>query len=1707
MSTHNFFILAIPGATMADNTVNVGINVTDNGTTAGITRNVEHLRDVLDQAAVSAARVNTRASATPVAAAGSATTGRIIAASTTPGMSAGEGRDYGTSRAVGGGTGAGARDFAKESVGLGGVVRLYATFAANIYAVSTAFEALNKASAADRMIKSSEMLSISMGANLKSIAKNLQEVTDYSLSMQEATQFTNMGISAGLAGKQIENLTKIAKGAASALGRDTGESIRRIITGTAKQEQEILDELGIFIKAKDAYKEYAKKFDIKGGADSLTAQQKVVAYADAVEKAGEKWKDFAEIPDPFSKFKAKGSEALQELLTNINKLIIPIISFLSESSDRIKAILVVVGIMLTRRALPELKNIFTNLFTFDAAKAKAEGDLARYTAVKSYADITAALEIKQAERAAMLAKPMGKPELASTVATAAGGLAATRGIPGGIDVTKLTSAIAAKDLALYESRAQIENKVLTTLEAQVKVSQNKSIVVQKLIDQGLISNKSTETNLILGREGLSIAEKTFASIDANNIQLKAQALIDAELVGLGKQQLVQREQLVALGKAGGTIPLGPVSGSTTAAVGAGAAAGAAATAAAAGATTVHTAATDVNTAAIAANNGMRAANIVATEAGIVVNAAAITSLSAFNAALAQSAAAHARLATTMGLGLRASFVVFGQVLAATAVSMWSFNASMGFGARAAHVFGSAVVMATEAVAILGKLLSRFFGWIMIAYTAWELFGDKIKSIIGINTELSAKQEELEKQTKTYNETLAVAGAATDLLNEKRSKGLNTLEDIIAAHRVELTSITDVLNAFTAAEDKKKEVIKQKQIDLAREEAVRNKQVFDETAYYLKKSAENIELTEAEKNSYLDLAKKHQDLANSKTKDMQDERISIVETAKARTNLATIEDATRRKLGSSGNSAIVSIQPEVIKAQDELNKAIEKENALKYENIDIVKRLTIATIEFLGLRNKVNQQQSAADAAAQAAAAEYEKGFDKIQDRRKELLDPTTKIRDVKVEETINNFKKLFEYTGSAIALAAQRKKIEEELQKTVEKTIGQTKVHAAAQATLIAYQKAVNSGQTNFKEILKDILPFLDIFAKKVDDSVRAPVFRPYTDAALAGFIELKSKVDASETSIKRANMELSDVTRIDSRTKAIQGYSNAEQLASMNTIRNKIAEEEQTKAETAAQLEFDKIANKKDKDQAPKAREQELTAATKALAVAKDTAKLTKEQADANNKTIKQDNEINVVLGLIQKKYEAIDRVMAESNARSNAALDLDKARLDALSQLNAYSERGLAIRTRAMEQDRIDNSYAQALAQATKDRSKAQEDLNARIDNDVKLAGTRTTEEKRIEEIYQNKITLAGTANNLAKDTLKISTDTKLNQAEQNELVEEQNFALGRLDVLKARELITNDEYIARKRVLELSNIQQRSDRERNITLEAYNKDLEGLQGQLAGAMEFNQPTEGTQDAIKAVLADRDARLTSMQRIKDAKVEQAEWDAKQNERQVGYTEVFKSSFNSMGDAIMEFAKTGKLNFKSLINDMIAGLVKLELKMAMSRMMEGMGGFGGIASKAISFFTGVPTPGAISASDVPMAPNAPFPSALGSVYDSPIKTFAMGGAFSNSIVSSPTLFKFASGAGLMGEAGPEAIMPLKRDPQGNLGVRGGSNGGGNVEVVVNNFGSEKATTKETTDSKGNRKIEVVIGDLSAGEITRSGSSSQRAIRSTFGMQPQLIRR
>jgi len=86
---------------------------------------------------------------------------------------------------------------------------------------------------------------------------------------------------------------------------------------------------------------------------------------------------------------------------------------------------------------------------------------------------------------------------------------------------------------------------------------------------------------------------------------------------------------------------------------------------------------------------------------------------------------------------------------------------------------------------------------------------------------------------------------------------------------------------------------------------------------------------------------------------------------------------------------------------------------------------------------------------------------------------------------------------------------------------------------------------------------------------------------------------------------------------------------------------------------------------------------------------------------------------------------------------------------------------------------------------------------------------------------------------------------------------------------------------------------------------------------------------------------------------------------------------------------------------------------------------------------------------------------------------FATGG-----VVSGPVSFPMRGGLGLMGEAGPEAIMPLSRGPDGRLGVRAEGGGrGGNVIVNVT-----------TPDVEGFRRSQTQI----AAQIGRALSRGQR---------------
>ena len=75
----------------------------------------------------------------------------------------------------------------------------------------------------------------------------------------------------------------------------------------------------------------------------------------------------------------------------------------------------------------------------------------------------------------------------------------------------------------------------------------------------------------------------------------------------------------------------------------------------------------------------------------------------------------------------------------------------------------------------------------------------------------------------------------------------------------------------------------------------------------------------------------------------------------------------------------------------------------------------------------------------------------------------------------------------------------------------------------------------------------------------------------------------------------------------------------------------------------------------------------------------------------------------------------------------------------------------------------------------------------------------------------------------------------------------------------------------------------------------------------------------------------------------------------------------------------------------------------------------------------------------------------------------AKGNAFDGGLVTKPTMFAYANGGvgrfGLMGEAGPEAIMPLQRDSSGRLGVQA-SGGGGTVINITNNISDTQSNSK-----------------------------------------------
>ena len=157
------------------------------------------------------------------------------------------------------------------------------------------------------------------------------------------------------------------------------------------------------------------------------------------------------------------------------------------------------------------------------------------------------------------------------------------------------------------------------------------------------------------------------------------------------------------------------------------------------------------------------------------------------------------------------------------------------------------------------------------------------------------------------------------------------------------------------------------------------------------------------------------------------------------------------------------------------------------------------------------------------------------------------------------------------------------------------------------------------------------------------------------------------------------------------------------------------------------------------------------------------------------------------------------------------------------------------------------------------------------------------------------------------------------------------------------------------------------------------------------------------------------------------------------------QNAFQGMEDALVKFVMTGKLNFSELTRSILSDLARIAVRKAL------VGALGGI-----------------------------FPflkSAKGNAFDGGlVKQFAKGG-----VVTEPKIFKYGSGGsgnfGLMGEAGAEAILPLKRGRSGNLGVEA-SGGVSNVTVNVDASGSSVEGDSGQAEQLGRVLSEAIQSEL-----------------------------
>ncbi len=424
------------------------------------------------------------------------------------------------------------------------------------------------------------------------------------------------------------------------------------------------------------------------------------------------------------------------------------------------------------------------------------------------------------------------------------------------------------------------------------------------------------------------------------------------------------------------------------------------------------------------------------------------------------------------------------------------------------------------------------------------------------------------------------------------------------------------------------------------------------------------------------------------------------------------------------------------------------------------------------------------------------------------------------------------------------------------------------------------------------------------------------------------------------------------------------------------------------------------------------------------------------------------------------------------NAQKELEASQRAGVISAESYAQQRISIIQQ--ERDEVTHAYEREIAALETARAKQGTSAAQRIQLDQKIADSRTALVKAQQDADSqlNQIELSEQGR-LRRQEQSVQRYTQALQAQVDALRLEGERAaagvsMGGRERSRFEQLNSLDDRY-NQQLMDLEN--QRSDPSRQMSDEEYEKRLAALR-------------KAHQDLRDTVVSNYD-QMTAAQSDWSNGASGAWNDYLESARNVaGQThDLFTNAFRAMEDAVATFATTGKLSFSDFAKSILADMARIATRAAASQALSSL--FGG--------FFGGGNAAAQSGVDNLVSNSGLF--ANGGAFAGGVQMFATGGAFTNSVVSTPTAFGMSGGRmGVMGEAGPEAVMPLTRTSSGALGVRamGGSSSQINVEVNIASDGSANVSSSQPGLDQFGRDIGTFVEQkyrqLLARDLRRDGA-------------------